>query len=56
MNFREVLLPGMRPEEFAIINGDWRYISYGDGWIEIAPAQGNPDRQFWCLEIQSSSE
>ncbi|MGJ8726403.1 MAG: sulfatase [Roseibacillus sp.] len=32
---REVLLPGMKPNEYAIINRDWRYIHYADGGKEL---------------------
>lgn len=32
---REVLFPGTRPEEYAIINRDWRYIRYADGSEEL---------------------
>lgn len=32
---REVLLPGMKPGEYAIINRDWRYIRYANGGEEL---------------------
>lgn len=32
---REVMLPGMKPGEFAIINRNWRYIRYADGGEEL---------------------
>ncbi|MEY4246028.1 MAG: hypothetical protein RLZZ245_3613, partial [Verrucomicrobiota bacterium] len=30
-----ILLPGMKPKEYAIINRDWRYIRYADGGEEL---------------------
>lgn len=32
---RDILLPGMKPKEYAIINRDWRYIRYADGGEEL---------------------
>lgn len=32
---RNVLLPGMKPHEYAIINQNWRYIHYEDGTEEL---------------------
>jgi arylsulfatase A-like enzyme len=32
---REVLLPGTKPEDYAVINRDWRYIHYADGGEEL---------------------
>ena len=32
---RNVLLPGMEPNEYAIINQDWRYIRYQNGTEEL---------------------
>ena len=32
---RDILLPGMKPQEYAIINRDWRYIRYADGGEEL---------------------
>lgn len=40
---RDVLLPGMRPNEFAIINRDWRYIRYEDGGEELYDLRSDID-------------
>ncbi len=40
---RDVLLPGMKPEEYAIINRDWRYIHYADGTEELYDCQRDPN-------------
>jgi arylsulfatase A-like enzyme len=40
---REVLLPGMKPEEYAIINRDWRYIRYADGGEELYDVRKDPN-------------
>ncbi|MCU0776661.1 MAG: sulfatase [Akkermansiaceae bacterium] len=40
---REVLLPGMKPEEYAIINRDWRYIHYADGTEELYDSRRDPN-------------
>jgi len=32
---RDVLLPGMKPDEYAIMNQNWRYIHYADGTEEL---------------------
>ncbi len=32
---RNILLPGMYPDEYAIINQNWRYIHYKDGTEEL---------------------
>lgn len=40
---REILLPGMKPEEYAIINRDWRYIRYADGGEELYQLQEDPN-------------
>ncbi len=42
---RDVLLPGMQPEEYAIINADWRYIHYADGTEELYNVK--EDRNEW---------
>jgi arylsulfatase A-like enzyme len=42
---REVLLPGIKPEEYAIINRDWRYIHYADGGEELYDVRN--DRHEW---------
>ncbi len=39
---RDVLLPGMVPEEFAIMNQRWRYIRYRDGEEELYDIQSDP--------------
>ena len=40
---RSVILPGMRPNEFAIINQDWRYIRYEDGGEELYDLRSDPN-------------
>jgi arylsulfatase A-like enzyme len=40
---RDVLLPGMKPEEYAIINNDWRYIHYADGTEELYNVRQDPN-------------
>ncbi|VGO12797.1 Choline-sulfatase [Pontiella desulfatans] len=40
---REVLLPGMKPEEYAIINRNWRYIRYADGTEELYNTRQDPN-------------
>jgi len=40
---RDVLLPGMKPEEYAIINDQWRYIRYADGTEELYNVQQDPN-------------
>jgi arylsulfatase A-like enzyme len=40
---RSVLLPGMRPREYAIINRDWRYIRYADGGEELYDVRKDPN-------------
>ena len=42
---REVLLPGVRPDDYAVINRDWRYIHYADGGEELYDVQR--DRHEW---------
>jgi arylsulfatase A-like enzyme len=39
---RTVLLPGMRPGEFALINDRWRYIRYGDDGEELYDRRADP--------------
>lgn len=39
---REVLLPGMKPEEYAVINRDWRYIRYSHGGEELYDLKKDP--------------
>ena len=39
---RDILLPGMKPGEYAIINRDWRYIRYADGSEELYDMQQDP--------------
>jgi hypothetical protein len=40
-----VLLPGVRPDDYAVINRDWRYIHYADGGEELYDVQR--DRHEW---------
>lgn len=40
---RDILLPGMKPEEYAIINRDWRYIRYADGGQELYQLRNDPN-------------
>ncbi|QDU75830.1 Choline-sulfatase [Bremerella volcania] len=40
---RNVLLPHMNPGEFAIINRDWRYISYGNDGEELYDLKSDPN-------------
>ena len=40
---RNVLLPGMKPNEYAIINRDWRYIHYADGGEELYQLKQDPN-------------
>ncbi len=40
---RDVLLPGMQPGEYAIINQDWRYIRYADGGEELYDVRRDPN-------------
>ncbi|VGO23569.1 sulfatase [Pontiella sulfatireligans] len=40
---RDVLLPGMKPEEYAIINQSWRYIRYADGTEELYNVKQDPN-------------
>ena len=40
---RDVLLPGMKPGEYAIINQDWRYIRYADGTEELYNVRQDPN-------------
>jgi hypothetical protein len=40
---REVLLPGMKPNEYAIMNRDWRYIHYADGGEELYRLEEDPN-------------
>ena len=39
---RNVFLPHMRPNEFAIINREWRYIRYGEDGEELYQVQDDP--------------
>jgi len=38
-----VLLPGMKPDEYAIINRSWRYIHYADGGQELYQVEKDPN-------------
>jgi len=40
---RNVLLPGMKPNEYAIMNRDWRYIRYADGAEELYDLKTDPN-------------
>jgi arylsulfatase A-like enzyme len=40
---RDVLLPGMKPGEYAIINRDWRYIRYADDTEELYNVKKDPN-------------
>ncbi|MEM0968263.1 MAG: sulfatase-like hydrolase/transferase, partial [Verrucomicrobiota bacterium] len=40
---RNVFLPHMHPEEYAIINRDWRYIKYGEDGEELYDLQSDPN-------------
>jgi len=40
---RDVYLPGMKPNEYAIINGTWRYIHYADETEELYNVKGDPN-------------
>jgi len=40
---RAILLPGMRPQEYAIIDRSWRYIRYADGGEELYQVQEDPN-------------
>ena len=40
---RDVLLPGMQPEEYAVMNRDWRYIRYADGTEELYNVRQDPN-------------
>lgn len=40
---RNVLLPGMKPNEYALMNRNWRYIHYADGGDELYQVQQDPN-------------
>ena len=40
---RNILLPGMKPKEYAIINQDWRYIRYADETEELYNVRQDPN-------------
>lgn len=40
---RTILLPGMKPNEYAMINQDWRYIRYADGGEELYDVKKDPN-------------
>ncbi len=40
---RDILLPGMKPEEYAVINRDWRFIRYADGTEELYDVRQDPN-------------
>ncbi|MEO2049382.1 MAG: hypothetical protein ABGX16_22725 [Pirellulales bacterium] len=40
---RDILLPGMKPEEYAIMNQDWRSIHYADGTEEFYDSRQDPN-------------
>ena len=39
---RDVYLPGMKPNEYAIMNQNWRYIHYADGTEELYNTKQDP--------------
>jgi arylsulfatase A-like enzyme len=39
---RDVLFPGLKPEEYAIINSEWRYIHYANGNEELYHVRDDP--------------
>lgn len=39
---RDVLLPGVEPGSYAVINRDWRYIHYADGGEELYDVRRDP--------------
>jgi arylsulfatase A-like enzyme len=40
---RDILLPGMKPGEYAMMNEDWRYIRYADGAEELYNVKNDPN-------------
>lgn len=40
---RDVYLPGMKPNEYAIMNQNWRYIRYADGTEELYDVKEDPN-------------
>ncbi len=40
---RAVMLPGLKPNEYAIMNEDWRYIRYQDGTEELYDVRKDPN-------------
>jgi hypothetical protein len=40
---RDILLPGIKPGEYAMINQDWRYIHYADGTEELYNTRQDPN-------------
>jgi len=40
---RDIYLPGMQPEEYTIMNQEWRYIRYADGAEELYQVQEDPN-------------
>jgi hypothetical protein len=40
---RDVLMPGMKPDEYAMMNRDWRYIRYADGTEELYHVSRDPN-------------
>ncbi len=40
---RDVYVPGMKPNEYTIINQDWRYIHYADGAEELYNVKKDPN-------------
>ena len=39
---RDILLPGLEPNEYAIMNQDWRYIHYANGTEELYDVRDDP--------------
>lgn len=40
---RDILLPGMKPKEYAMMNQNWRYIRYADGTEELYHVKQDPN-------------
>lgn len=40
---RDIFLPGMKPEEYTVMNQDWRYIHYADGTEELYNVRQDPN-------------
>lgn len=51
-NDRNILLPGMQPGEYAMMNQNWRYIRYADGTEELYDTKHDPNE--WTNLAQNS--